>query len=128
MLASLRRGGRPAQRGGLGMVLSRLFALVVLLAIASPGHAAEEPQRGGTLVFGLAAEPPTYDCHQANTYVVLDTISPLYSLLLRFDPVRKGEYEPDLAKSWEISADGLTYTFRLHPNVRFHDGSPLTAA
>jgi peptide/nickel transport system substrate-binding protein len=35
--------------------------------------------------------------------------------------------EPALATSWEISADGLTYTFHLRPNVTFHDGTPMTA-
>ena len=34
---------------------------------------------------------------------------------------------PDLATSWEVSADGLTYTFHLRDDVRFHDGEPLTA-
>ena len=34
---------------------------------------------------------------------------------------------PDLATSWEVSDDGLTYTFHLRDDVRFHDGEPLTA-
>src|SRR4026207_1647873 len=34
---------------------------------------------------------------------------------------------PGLAQSWDISKDGLTYTFHLRPNVKFHDGTPLTA-
>ena len=34
---------------------------------------------------------------------------------------------PDVATSWEVSADGLTYTFNLRDDVRFHDGEPLTA-
>jgi peptide/nickel transport system substrate-binding protein len=89
---------------------------------------AQEPQRGGTLVFGLSAEPPTYDCHQSNTYATLDVVSPHYSLLIRFDPKKPGEYEPDLAQSWEISKDGLAYTFKLYPDIHFHDGSPLTSA
>jgi peptide/nickel transport system substrate-binding protein len=40
-----------------------------------------------------------------------------------------GSYKivPGLAQSWDIARDGLTYTFKLRPNVKFHDGTPLTA-
>jgi len=38
-----------------------------------------------------------------------------------------GDPKPWLAKSWETSPDGKTWTFRLQPNVKFHDGQPLTA-
>ena len=38
-----------------------------------------------------------------------------------------GEVLPNLAESWEISSDELTYTFRLRPNVTWHDGQPFTA-
>ncbi len=34
----------------------------------------------------------------------------------------------DLAQSWEVAKDGLTYTFKLKPNIKFHDGTPLTSA
>ena len=37
-------------------------------------------------------------------------------------------FQPNLAKSWEMSPDGLTYTFHLVPNVKFHDGTPADAA
>ncbi|MGI9252316.1 MAG: ABC transporter substrate-binding protein [Thermomicrobiales bacterium] len=37
------------------------------------------------------------------------------------------EIEPALAESWEVSEDGLTYTFKIRPNVTFHDGTPLDA-
>jgi peptide/nickel transport system substrate-binding protein len=39
----------------------------------------------------------------------------------------RGEVEPDLASDWEISDDGLSYTFRLRTNARWHDGTPVTA-
>jgi peptide/nickel transport system substrate-binding protein len=106
----------------------RSSSLIALAALTLIGPAlADEPQRGGTLVFAVSAEPPTYDCHQGNTFTVLHHVSPHYSLLLKFDPLHIGEVEGDLAKSWEVSADGLTYTFHLHDNVKFHDGTKLTA-
>ncbi len=48
-----------------------------------------------------------------------------YSGLLRFKPDLT--VEPDLATSWEVSPDGLTYTFNLRPDIKFCDGTPITA-
>jgi peptide/nickel transport system substrate-binding protein len=52
----------------------------------------------------------------------------MYEQLLRANPPGSAEkYTPLLATSWEVSTDGLTWTFHLRPNVKFHDGEPLTA-
>lgn len=50
----------------------------------------------------------------------------LFSGLIRFNP--QLQLEPDLAERWEVSADGLTYTFYLRPDIVFHDGRSLTAS
>jgi peptide/nickel transport system substrate-binding protein len=49
----------------------------------------------------------------------------VYSVLLTEGP--DGKYVGDLAESWEASGDGLTWTFKLKGNVKYHDGTPLTA-
>jgi peptide/nickel transport system substrate-binding protein len=52
----------------------------------------------------------------------------MYEQLLRINPPGSAEkFTPLLATSWETSADGLVWTFNLRPNVKFHDGEPLTA-
>jgi ABC-type transport system substrate-binding protein len=51
----------------------------------------------------------------------------MYDLLVQVDPTNWDKIIPDLAKSWQISDDGLTYTFFLREGVKFHDGAPLTA-
>jgi peptide/nickel transport system substrate-binding protein len=51
----------------------------------------------------------------------------MYDLLIQIDPVHWDKLIPDLATRWQISADGLTYTFYLREGVKFHDGAPLTA-
>jgi len=51
----------------------------------------------------------------------------MYDLLVQVDPIHWDKVIPDLAKSWAISEDGLTYTFYLRDGVKFHDGAPLTA-
>jgi len=108
--------------------LRHRIALAAALALGPATAAlAQEPQRGGQLVFAVSAEPPTYDCHTGNTFTVLHHVSPHYSTLLRFDPKRPGEVEGDLAESWEVAPDGLAYTFKLRSGVKFHDGSELGA-
>jgi peptide/nickel transport system substrate-binding protein len=46
---------------------------------------------------------------------------------LCFDSAIDGSQRPDLADSWDVSEDGLVYTFHLNPNATFHDGEPVTA-
>jgi len=53
----------------------------------------------------------------------------MYEQLLRVNPPGSAEkYTPLLATDWEVSTDGLTWTFHLRPNVKFHDGESLTAS
>lgn len=89
---------------------------------------AQEPQRGGTLNFAVSAEPPNYDCHANTSFAFVHPVRPHYNTLLRFVPDSYPEIEGDLAESWEVSEDGLTYTFKLREGVVFHDGSPFTSA
>jgi peptide/nickel transport system substrate-binding protein len=89
---------------------------------------AQEPQRGGTLNFAVSAEPPNYDCHANTSFAFVHPVRPHYNTLLRFVPDSYPEIEGDLAESWEVSDDGLTYTFKLREGVVFHDGSAFTSA
>src|SRR5581483_10703610 len=66
--------------------------------------------------------------HASQTYALLHPLSPMYSSLVKYDSSQNSKIVGDLAKSWTISDDGLTYTFKLHEGVKFHDGSPLTSA
>ena len=89
--------------------------------------AAGTPRSGGELQFIVGAEPPSFDGHRETTFALLHTLSPHYSLLIRFNPDKYPEVMPDLAESWDISADKLTYTFKIRDGVKFHDGTPCTA-
>jgi peptide/nickel transport system substrate-binding protein len=86
------------------------------------------PRRGGTLLFALDGEPGTYDCHASLTFAVIQALAPHYSTLLTYDLGDGGKIVGDLAARWETSGDGLGYTFDLHPNVAFHDGTAFTSA
>ena len=88
---------------------------------------ADTPRRGGELTFVVSAEPPSYDGHKETTFAMIHPVSPHYSLLLKFDPDNYPKVVGDLAASWTVSPDNLTYTFKLRDGVKFHDGSTLTS-
>lgn len=109
-----------------------LLALGAGLALAPFGgvlRAAADgvPKRGGMLNFAVDAEPPNYDCHANVSFATLHPIAPHYSTLLKFDTANYPRVTGDLAQTWTVSPDKLTYIFKLHPNVLFHDGSRLTS-
>ncbi|HEX7784872.1 MAG TPA: ABC transporter substrate-binding protein, partial [Methylomirabilota bacterium] len=90
--------------------------------------AADTPRRGGVLLAVIGADPPSLDPHQESTFANIELVAPLYSTLLQLDPYHYPKIIGDLATEWKVSPDGLTYTFKIHPDVKFHDGSALTAA
>jgi len=89
---------------------------------------AQTPKRGGALTFAISAETPHYDPHGSDTYATLHFAAPFYSTLLRFNLSKFPGVEGDLAQSWTVAPDLMSYTFKLHPSVKFHDGTPLTSA
>src|SRR5262245_36168246 len=89
---------------------------------------AQAPKRGGNLVFAISAETPHYDPHASDTYATLHFASPFYSTLLRFNLDKFPEVEGDLAQSWTVAPDLMSYTFKLHQGVKFADGTGLTSA
>ena len=105
-----------------------LFVATIAAATLAPTlGVAEKPKRGGMLSFAAVAETAGYDCHASQTFALLHPVTPQYSLLVRWDATENSKIVSDLAKSWTIAPDGLTYTFTLHDGVKFHDGSPLTS-
>jgi peptide/nickel transport system substrate-binding protein len=102
-----------------------------ILLCGTPSYADDKeltPNRGGTLQFAVEGEPANYDCHANSSFVVLHPIAPFYSTLLKFDAANYPAIEGDLAESWTVSPDKRVYTFKLRPNVFYHDGTPLTSA
>ena len=100
-------------------------------ALGAPGaaDAQDKPRHGGELIFVVPSEPPTYDGHAEGTFGVVHPLAPHYNTLLRIDPFDKTGSKPvaDVAESWTVSRDGLTYTLKLRQGVKFHDGSVMTS-
>jgi peptide/nickel transport system substrate-binding protein len=93
----------------------------------STGAATSSGSGVDTLVIANAVKVDTLDpeANSVNESIWLD--QNLYSRLLQ--PNATGTaLLPDLATSWDISSDGLSYTFHLRPDAQFADGSPVTAA
>ncbi len=111
------------------LALLALFAVLAGTGLVDSATAQDKVKRGGELVFVVPSEPPSYDAHQEETFGVIHPMAPLYSTLIRVDPFDKTGTKPvpDLAESWNISKDGLIYTFKLHRGVKFHDGSEMTS-
>jgi peptide/nickel transport system substrate-binding protein len=105
----------------------RLIALLLGAALATGAFAAETPKSGGLLKFAVGAEPPNYDCHAQTSFAFIHPVRPHYNTLLEFDTAKYPAIKGDLAESWTVSKDGLTYTFKIRKGVTFHDGSTLTS-
>ncbi len=107
---------------------------VALLAIAiAPPASAEAPKRGGTLTFMIPADaPPSFDGHREGTFAMLHATAPFYSVLIRINPENPSsttDFVCDVCTEMPKPTDeDATYTFKLRDGVKFHDGSPLTAA
>ena len=107
---------------------TRLLLVAAALAVAASPAPAQTPQRGGELKFAVSAEPPNYDCHANTSFAFIHPVRPHYNTLLKFDAPNYPKIIGDLAASWTVSRDGLSYTFKLREGVKFHDGSALTSA
>ncbi|MEM7536141.1 MAG: ABC transporter substrate-binding protein [Chloroflexota bacterium] len=87
---------------------------------------AGSPKHGGTLRTAFGVTVSHFDIHQGGGAHVL---SHMYNNLVRLNLVDGlRSIVPDLASSWEVSDDGLTYTFSLREGVTYHDGTPFSSA
>jgi peptide/nickel transport system substrate-binding protein len=106
--------------------MKKLTILLVVLLVVLVGTAVAAPKKGGTFVFGRGGDSvgldPAYET-DGNSFMICDNI---YEALV-FYKDESTALEPGLAESWDISPDGLTYTFHLRKGVKFHDGTPFNA-
>ncbi|MEV4096356.1 ABC transporter substrate-binding protein [Streptosporangium saharense] len=110
--------------------------LLALVAACSPGAGGTagsgtgagdaSPRAGGTLRLAVEKEPECLDPHQSPTESARLLTRPIVDSLVYQDP--QGKLHPWLAREWKVSADKLTYTFRLREGVTFTDGQRFDAA
>lgn len=112
--------------------LTATFAVAILgLLIYLPigafyANTRPAPDWGGSYTEGLLGEPKYINPLLVQTNDTdRDLASIIYSGLMQYDA--QGQLIPDLAEAYEVSSDGLEYTFTLRKNIQWHDGAPLSA-
>ena len=76
--------------------------MVIGLSAAPLAIAQEQPRRGGVLRVALAADPPSLDAHQEQTFAVTQPMSAVYNNLIVLDPHNYPKVVGDVAKSWTV--------------------------
>src|SRR5271167_495319 len=92
----------------------------------SPSRGADQPVKGGTLIWGHSETTQNLDIHQTGTASSLRVLQNVHNSIVTIG--KNLTVIPSLAERFEQSPDGLTYTFHLRPGVKFHDGSSMTSA
>ncbi len=111
---------------------STLLCALALVTLAGcgggkAGSGSSASGRTDTLIWARGADSSGLDPAAETDGESLNVAANIFDGLVRFK-AGTTEIEPALAKSWEISPDGRTYTFHLREGVKFHDGAPVDAA
>lgn len=110
----------------MGTLAAGLGATGLAACATGPDTAAGgAPKSGGNLSFATTAEPDSWDVHVSVSTLSALAFRAVYDSLV--NRKQDGTFEPWLAKSWQVSPDGPTYTFVLRDDVTFHDGTPFNA-
>lgn len=104
------------------LIVFPLLVLLGLVPLVLTGCGQNSKIPANTLVYGTESEPERINPITEET---MEMEPMLFRGLTKFDQSNKPV--PDLAKSWDVSKDGLTYTFHLRDDVKWHDGQPFTA-
>lgn len=102
-----------------------IVSMLIILNSLNNKFLVEVPISGGSITEGIIGMPTLVNPVIAISDADKDLVALIYSGLMRRLP--DGTFIPDLAESYTVSPDGLTYTFTIKKNAKFHDGSNLTS-
>lgn len=109
---------------------SSAFALLLALITSAGCAKRETPAEAGirtqTLLIGNLAEPASLDPHIVDALTDMNILVALFEGLTALDE-KTSQPVPAVAERWDVSPDGLVYTFHLRPNARWSNGDPVTA-
>jgi peptide/nickel transport system substrate-binding protein len=113
------------------LIVTTVAGVALAAVFGGPFANAAEPKKGGILTFVVPDEPPSWDGHRETTFALIHPFAPFYSLLIKVNPDNPAsptDFVCDLCTEMPKPTDGgKTYTFKIRPGVKFHDGTPLTA-
>jgi len=121
-------------------MMKKVFFMIISLLLLVVGCSTESGSSSGansggsTLIIGIESEADVLDPHRAGGWVTFRINRQIHESLVAEDLSKSSseaavpELKPGLAESWDVSEDGLTYTFHLREGVKFHDGTDFNAA
>ncbi len=115
----------PALIGCAGLLICTAIGFALMLAGSQRVHATQQAKN--PIVYGLTLMPTTFDPYVGSSSELGIALRSVYDTLVYRDPSTR-QFVPGLASKTEVSPDGLTYTFTLRQDVKFHDGTPFDAA
>src|SRR5829696_1260997 len=125
----------PPTKSRLGRVAMAVLAGAVALTMTAcaesergsdSSQSGDQPKSGGTMTFGAAGAPETFDPFYATDGETFRVTRQIYDGLVTFKP-GTADLAPALAESWESSEGGKSWTFKLRTGVKFHDGTDFNA-
>jgi len=105
--------------------MTAALAATLLVTLATPSIAQEQPQRGGVLSVGFPSDSKTFDPTYSVQFTERQVLYVIYNTLVRYGT--DFSLQPELAESWNIEADGKRIVFKLRGGVKFHDGTDFNA-
>src|SRR5208337_736291 len=103
-----------------------LFALLMISSAPGVTKAQEAPRNGGTMVVAIPGDPPTLNPSITTSIYAHFVTGQIFNTMIDYNVDLS--QRPELAQSWEISPDGLSYTFHLVQNAYWHDGVPFNSS
>ncbi|MGI9224957.1 MAG: peptide ABC transporter substrate-binding protein [Woeseiaceae bacterium] len=110
----------------LRLLLVIFVSLAAIASVVSSCNGREDPHAGMSVINrALSTEPESLDPQKSRSVQAADVLRDIGEGLVAYSA--SGELVPAAAERWEISADGLTYTFHIRPEARWSNGDPVTA-
>ncbi len=110
------------------LVRSGAVAIASLMLGTAPAALMAETPADTIVMADAIDDIVSLDPHEAYEFSGLDVVNNTYDGLVELDPAQPGTLQPGLAESWDVSEDGLTFTFKMKSGVTFASGNPVTAA